>query len=645
MSSIRLKKQFHFGAAAIVFVFCLAAALMEYFYLRHEYFTLLYQKTSLFMAMAQSSRDYVKEVLRPRMQERLPDDDLILEAMSTSFVSREIMNRLHNHFPEFSYKRAALDPRNPVNLADTFETEQIRLFSENPGMQEWRGVLRSSGHAYFVHMTPVRVEKDCLACHGTPEQAPKAILANYGDKASFFYDLGEVVAAETLYLPMNPTLIRIQEKTWAIFFITVLSLASLLLFFYLLFHRTVVRNLREILNHFKDIHSESQLSDLPVPEEGDEAEQIQNHLHALAQELRQAHSDLKKSETRYKSIFESSPEAILLSKTGKLTDINRTGLQLFAFEGMEEALGIESVYQLFWDGQEATRLWEILRRKGSVQDFEIHLVNRKGERRDALLSALTTGNSSADIPDFEATVRDITEKKRMDLHLAQTDKLASIGQLAAGLAHEINNPLGVIQLYAGLIEKACTENTETLEDIRIIQKHTDICKNVVTSLLDFSRKGSNLRQDIHMHDIIEEMLRVLAREIQNRDIRLFLDLDPTLPSVMVDPQQMKQVWMNLLLNAIQATPPKGHISLSSALNRDGQKALFRIQDTGHGISERNLKRIFEPFFTTRAEQKGTGLGLAVVYGIVSQHGGSITVESSPGQGSTFSLTLPLKQRA
>lgn len=631
------------GAAAIVFLFCVAAALMEYYYLRHEYFSVLNQKSTLFMAMAQSSRDYVKEILRPRMQDNFSPDFFLLEAMSTSYVSREIMNRLHDHFPEFTYKRAALNPRNPSNLADDFESKRIQWFHDNPFQREWSGNIKKNGHAYFVHMTPVYVEKDCLSCHGSPADAPEEILSIYGDQASFSYNLGEVVAAETLYLPIDPTLARIQEKAWVIFFVTALSLFSLLLLFYLLFHKTVILNLREILNNFKKIYgSASSVPDFfPVSPQQDEASQLQQNLYLLADELKQLHGELKTSEAKYRSLFETAPEAILVSREGRLTDINAAGLSLFGFTSMEEALGIESVYQLFWDGQHVRKIWGILQKEGSIHDMEIRIVNRRGEKRDILLSSLARPGTCAEIPDFEATLRDITEKKRMDDRLAQTDRLASIGELAAGVAHEINNPLGVIELYARLIEKASEENEQIRQDIQIILKHSHICKKVVEALLDFSRTGPVQYQPLDMHEIIGDILQMLSREIQSRGIRVLFTPLPDLPLVTADPQQMQQVWMNLILNAIQATDVGGQIEILS--RKEDRNVFFEIKDTGKGIARGNLNRIFEPFFTTRADQKGTGLGLAIVYGIVARHGGEISVESHPGKGSTFTLYLPLEE--
>ncbi|MCW7754419.1 DUF3365 domain-containing protein [Desulfobotulus sp. H1] len=640
-----IKKRFRLGAALIVLVFCLAAALMEYHYLRHEYFGMLYQKTTIFMAMAESSRDYVREVLRPRMQDHFNDDTFILEAMSTSFVSREVMKRLHDEFPEFNYKRAATNPRNPINLADSFESERIEWFNENQGQSEWSGRLKRDKHSYFVHMTAVRVEESCLVCHGSPDTAPEDILRIYGDQASFYYNAGDVVAAETIYLPIDPTLTRIMEKAWVIFFITALSLASLLVLFYLLFHRTVILNLREILYNFKNINDDfSSVPTLPSTEPGqDEAEQLQTSLSILADKLKEVHHDLLQSEAKYRNLFETAPEAILVSRGGVLTDINAAGLLLFGFTDIREALEIESVYQLFWDGQQTRRLWDILRKDCHIRDMEIRIVNRRGERRDVLFSCIARPGICMEIPDFEASMRDITDKKRMDAYLAQTDRLTSVGELAAGVAHEINNPLGVIQLYAGLIEKAAADDSQIRHDIGIILKHTHICKHVVEALLDFSRAMPTMYNPLDMHDMIAEILGVLSREIQNHGLTLSFSPDTSLPPIIADAQQMKQVWMNLILNAMQATEPGGRIEISSRLDRMGDQAVFTITDTGHGISRRNLNRIFEPFFTTRAEKKGTGLGLAVVYGIISRHGGDIFVDSSPGQGCTFTICLPLEK--
>lgn len=643
---VSVKNRFRIGVAVILLFFCMAISIFEYHYLKNEAVASVYRKTEIFLAMAEATRNYVKEMLRPRLQTLVPEDRLILEGMSTSYVSREVMLRVHDRFPEFIYKRAARNPRNPVNLAGPFESRRIDWFARNPEETDWSGVIERETGAYFVRMSPVRVEAQCLSCHGTPKAAPADIRNRYGDTASYGYVEGEVVAAETLYIPMDATLIRIKEKAWGIFLIATLCLFSLFSLVNLLFQQTVISQLKELLRYFQGIREEAEEpAPLPIPPvipgSGDEIAQLKTSFVSVADGLRRAHHELRISETKYRELFESSPDGILISEGGRLADINTAAISLFGFKDHGEACDIESVYQLFWDGRDATALFATLSRNTVVQDYAIAIVNHKGERRDALISAACRGIPAGDPPAFECSIRDITEKRRREAYLAQTDKLASIGQLAAGVAHEINNPLGVIQLYAGLIEKEVTTMPQLREDIGIIQKHTSICKDVVASLLNFSRPATPRRKAVDLHGVIDEILTVLARQAKDAGVTLIRSDADDLPPLLLDEHQMKQVLMNLILNAIQATDGGGEIRIATGVEKEHQMASLTVSDTGHGIAEKNQSRIFEPFFTTKGDEKGTGLGLAVVYGIMTRHGGTIDVTSTRGKGTAFCLRFPL----
>ena len=240
-------------------------------------------------------------------------------------------------------------------------------------------------------------------------------------------------------------------------------------------------------------------------------------------------------------------------------------------------------------------------------------------------------------------LRDVTEMRRMDKYLAQTEKLASIGQLASGVAHEINNPLGVIQCYANLIAKSQPPDAQILSDVGIIRKHTDQCRSVVEALLNFSRSAEPRMNKTDINACIEEVVSVLDLQLQKDNFTIERHFDSTLSPITVDGNTIKQVLMNLLINASQAMPDGGRIIVKTALVENGKQLAIAISDTGQGISKENIPKIFDPFFTTKGPEKGTGLGLSVSYGIVQQHGGRISVDSIPGKGSTFTILLPADQ--
>ena len=642
-----VKTRFRAGTIFILLLFCVGASFSAYRYLRKEAVASVYRDTELFIAMAEASRNYVKDVLRPVMQERLPEGDFLLEAMSTSFVSRQILNRVHDHFPEFEYKRAAANPRNPVNLASEFEADRIAWFANNPSTTEWSGLVDTPAGARFVRMTPVVVDASCLSCHGRPEDAPEAIRKRYGTTHSYGYAKGEVIAAETLYIPFDRILVTVKEKAWWIFLIATLTLFSLLALFSLLFQQTAVSELRGLLHLFARILHEDPTRIAPVgdgsrsPE--DEVALLKAAITKVATELALAHRNLITSEAKYREIFAASPDAILICEGDHLTDINRAGIELFGFESLAEATAIESVYPLFWDGRDAAALFDTLQKTGLVRDHEISIVNRQGLRRDAMVSAILHREDGT-LPTGKFVVRDITDRKRLLKTMAQTDKLASIGQLAAGVAHEINNPLGVIELYGELVADGVSDRPEVLDDLEIIRKHARICKGVVSALLDFSRAGIPDRKATDLHPLIEEILAVLAKQFRDSAIGIETDFDAALPPIVMDARQIRQVLMNLLLNAVQAMDETGRVRVATRLQPEKETVTLSVMDTGSGIPEKNLERIFEPFFTTKEEQKGTGLGLAVVYGIITRHGGRIDVESRSGHGTTFTITLPLEPK-
>ena len=224
--------------------------------------------------------------------------------------------------------------------------------------------------------------------------------------------------------------------------------------------------------------------------------------------------------------------------------------------------------------------------------------------------------------------------------LVRTEKLASIGQLAAGVAHEINNPLGSVLLYADILCKDTPEeDVQQREDLQMIIREANRCKTIVNDLLNFSRQNEVLAQTIDLN----EMLRQLAREHRKQElyqnIELIEDLDPAIPAIQADPLQIHQVLVNLMKNSAEAMPDGGQLTLRTRSGPTPGVIALEVQDTGSGISQDNMKRIFTPFFTTKPIGKGTGLGLAIAYGIVKMHRGQINVQSEIGRGTTFTITL------
>lgn len=233
-------------------------------------------------------------------------------------------------------------------------------------------------------------------------------------------------------------------------------------------------------------------------------------------------------------------------------------------------------------------------------------------------------------------VREFTTRRIME-----SERLAHIGQLAAGVAHEINNPLQGIVTYSHLLLERVSTKNGTRQSLEKIVKQADRCRDIIRGLLDFSRQRKPEKRLSNVNRVLEECVSLLDNQVLFHNIRMVQHLSPDLPQVFMDPSQIQQVFMNMILNAAEAMKGGGQLTLTTRRVPADQAVEVEFTDTGHGIKEEDLDRIFSPFFTTKEVGHGTGLGLAISYGIVKEHKGTITVESEEGQGATFTIRLPV----
>jgi two-component system, NtrC family, sensor kinase len=224
--------------------------------------------------------------------------------------------------------------------------------------------------------------------------------------------------------------------------------------------------------------------------------------------------------------------------------------------------------------------------------------------------------------------------------LIQHEKLASIGQLAAGVAHEVNNPLGSIMLYAHLVKQRLQAGDPNVDDLKFIMEEARRCQVIVSGLLNFSRQGRlNVSQN-NIADIIDRAIKAVRQQPMFHDIDVRTFIKPDVPLVHLDGDQIYQVFLNLAINAAEAMPDGGVLTIRVQV--DDFRLHIYFEDTGVGIAKENIGKLFTPFYTTKQIGKGTGLGLAIAYGIIKMHKGNIQVKhSEPGKGSTFLIDLPL----
>ena len=282
------------------------------------------------------------------------------------------------------------------------------------------------------------------------------------------------------------------------------------------------------------------------------------------------------------------------------------------------------------------------------------LNTRPSDEDLGLLSAIAnlTANALQRQALYESLQARLEELQQAQAQIIQNEKLAAIGQLISGIAHELNNPLTSIVLYAQLLQRYSNDESSKRELDMIIGESLR-ARKIVRGLLDFARQRPPERKPVNINDVIHSALQLVSYELRSHDIELHLDLSPDVPFMLADPYQLQQVFVNLLNNAWQAistTRGNGHLWIKTEivppykvtqLGISHDVIRISVRDDGPGISDANLTRVFDPFFTTKPEGKGTGLGLSICHGIISQHGGNIRLESKVGIGSTFIVELPI----
>ncbi|KAF0219605.1 MAG: two-component system NtrC family sensor [Geobacteraceae bacterium] len=232
------------------------------------------------------------------------------------------------------------------------------------------------------------------------------------------------------------------------------------------------------------------------------------------------------------------------------------------------------------------------------------------------------------------------ELKAIQAQLVRSEKLASLGELVAGIAHEINNPLTGIMVFASLARDNPKLPQDIKNDMNLITRETERCAKIVKGLLEFSKESPPQKKPSYIDDIMDLTIALVENQSSFHDINIIRDYDKEMVQILIDPHQIEQVFVNILLNASHAMPDGGDLTIKTGMESEEGYAYIKVSDTGCGISEQNLEKIFDPFFTTK-ENRGTGLGLSVSYGIIESHGGKIEVKSKVGSGTAFTIRLPL----
>jgi PAS domain S-box-containing protein len=350
---------------------------------------------------------------------------------------------------------------------------------------------------------------------------------------------------------------------------------------------------------------------------------------------------LRRSEQRYRDIINHAGEAIfLLDSDGRVLEWNKAAESLFGVP-RRAVLGrfFRDIHVCY--GVQIDRAMADAERIGRSLQFEFPFPRpgRPGGQISLTISPLFEGTGQPDAPAQACVViaRDITSEKQLETKMSETEKLAGIGQLAAGIAHQLNTPLGSILLSAQMLEDTISGEDQQ-EDIWRIIRQTEQCRTIIKGLLNFARPSGEGRGRLHLGEVARETVYLMEKNIKLAGIEISIQ-EKNEPFIHGNRNEIDQVFFNLLSNALDALPEGGMISIIIR-NGDPGEVLVEFADSGEGIPDENRDQVFLPFFTTKEYGKGTGLGLSIVARIVHEHGGRIEMESRKGQGTTFFLSFP-----
>ncbi len=351
-----------------------------------------------------------------------------------------------------------------------------------------------------------------------------------------------------------------------------------------------------------------------------------------------------------RNLIRNSVDGVIAAdKKGKILIFNKAAEKVFGYTEDEaiNSINIRNIYP----GKAEYEVMAKLRSeeyggKGKLRGYNVNIVNKSGKEIPISLNASIIYENGSEV----ATIgffHDLREELRMKDELAKTqaqliqaEKMSSVGKLAAGVAHQLNNPLGGITLFTKLVMEEYDLEPGAKDDLKRVLRDAERCRDIIRELLEFSRQTRDLKQPLNINNKITRTLFLLENQAIFQNITVVKKLDAALPQVMADSQQMNHMLMNIILNAVQAMEEKGKLTVTSYFEAKIDKVRIEISDTGPGIPEDIKPHIFEPFFTTKEEGEGTGLGLSLAYNIVENHHGNIRVKNGPEGGTTFIIDLP-----
>ncbi len=647
---------------------------------REHAYELISQQAAMAQEFNLAIRDYTAQKIRPLMEKFIDKDTFIPETMSTSFVSRSIFEKVQKKVPGFVIRFSSDNPRNPINTATPDEQRMMTYFRQNPRVKRRTEEIQIDGKHYLAHFAPMLLKPDCLQCHSEPQAARAGLIKRYGALGGFHRKLGDVVGLDTIAVPVEAINASLDSEMLSRSLVLAAVLALLFGSIFLIFRFVVTRRLVAMASHFDEIaaHAESPWM-TPVEVKGnDEISVVGIAFNKLVEQLRATHASLeqrvgerteelqhantqlalelterekaeealRKSEEKYRLLFDHAFDAVVaIDMPGaRVIDVNEAFIKLYGYT-KEEAICMTATDLSVEPDKSSHTLQAALAMGGAYVPLHWH------RKKDGTAFPVELSAGLLKLHDREVVcvfIKDITERQRVETERLQLSKLESLGTLAGGIAHDFNNILTTILANIGLAMLDGKLNKSGRERLRDAEQACLKAEDLSGQLLTFAKGGTPIKKVTSLVKLVRESAKLA---LAGSNSRCEFSLPENLWSVEVDQGQIGQVINNLLINANQAMSGGGVIRIAAenlllAEGSDltlsaGQYVKLLIADQGIGIPGKYLDKIFDPYFTTK--QNGSGLGLATAYSIIKKHSGHIKVASELEAGTTFEIYLPAQE--
>ncbi len=524
-------------------------------------------------------------------------------------------------------------------------------------------VRDSSGRQFIQEMCKEKNGKIIYTWRNPDEKEFRKKLVVFNYIPEFDWIVASSSYLEEFYEPLH----YIRGIIVAIFLVSLAFLSLLTL----VYSTYIVKNVNRLIHSFRTGSSGDltvRITETSKDEFGSLAEYFNNFMEKLNESNQLLHREInehRRSEANYRSVIENIQDVFYRSDIqGNLVMASPSFLTLLGYESLDDCLGrpIDEAY--YYNPGKSAEFIRQIKDTGSVANYELILKRRDGTSVTVETNSHFYFDDNGNVAGIEGTLRDITERKRaeedrgkLESQLIQAQKMEAIGTLAGGIAHDFNNILSGIMGYSELSLKAVQDQPKVRQNMEQVLKAAERAKELVQQILAFSRKAAQEKKPVALSAVTGEVVRFMRASLPTT-IEINPRIEDTADVILADPTQMHQVLMNICTNAGQAMKEKGgvlEIGLKEVVMdagnlihhpalKYGRYLELSVRDTGQGIPPKNIARIFEPYFTTKEKGEGTGLGLAVVHGIVKDHGGEITVYSEVGKGTIFRVYLPVMEK-